>query len=157
MRKLLWTSLKSWTLNIFILWILFMEFYYSLQPEFKVDFWDRINDNGPFKVNLEFSFVFSGLDLRFRTWDSLHISISALGSIHILWRQMFLGHFWPTYPNQILSDVSWPTYLHLYLTSDFEKFTSFVYHGPCFTLYVCKSQSNAISCNILMWPLYQGF
>ena len=121
MRKLLWTSLKSWTLNIFILWILFMEFYYSLQPEFKVDFWDRINDNGPFKVNLEFSFVFSGLDLRFRTWDSLHISISALGSIHILWRQMFLGHFWPTYPNQILSDVSWPTYLHLYLTSDFEK------------------------------------
>ena len=37
-----------------------MEFYYSLQPEFKVDFWDRINDNGPFKVNLEFSFVFSG-------------------------------------------------------------------------------------------------
>ena len=35
----------------------------------------------------------------------------------------------PIYPNQILSDVAWPTYLHLYLTSDFEKFTSFVYYS----------------------------
>ena len=28
-----------------------------------------------------------------------------IGSIH-LWRQMFLGHFWPTYPNQILYYIS---------------------------------------------------
>ena len=27
------------------------------------------------------------------------------GSIHI-WRQMFLGHFWPTYPNQVLYYIS---------------------------------------------------
>ena len=142
MRNFLWPSQKSWTLNqrdflkIIFLWTgsnfhTLHTFYgillFFAAIEFKVDFLDRINDNGPFKVNLEFSFSFSGLDLRFRTWDSLHISISVLGSIHI-WRQMFWDHFWPTYHNQILSDVSWPsTYLHLYLTSDFEKFTSFVY------------------------------
>ena len=34
-----------------------------------------------------------------------------------------------------------PTYTYI-LTSDFEKFTSFVYYGP---FYVCKSQLNAIS------------
>jgi hypothetical protein len=70
------------------------------------------------------------------------------GSIHI-WRQMSWVIFdLPTYPNQISSDVAWPTYLPLDLTSDFEKFTS-----PVKNVYIiwtsfyslCNSQLNTIS------------
>jgi hypothetical protein len=38
----------------------------------------------------------------------------------------------PTYPNQISSDVAWPTYLPQDLTSDFKNFTSLI-DGPHFT------------------------
>ena len=48
--------------------------------------------------------------------------INQFGSTHI-WRQMFWGYFWPTYPNQMLSYISlfskirWPTYIPKNLTS----------------------------------------
>ena len=38
-------------------------------------------------------------------WFWWRLLTSKLGSIHI-WRQMFFGHFWPTYPHQILYYIS---------------------------------------------------
>ena len=83
--------------------------------------------------NICYSMQFSGLRnatkglwrVNFRDSTKTKESKGYLGSIHI-WRRMFFGYFWPTYPNQILYYISLFSKIRCSLTYLPKNLTSYV-------------------------------